>query len=63
MATSKEEPYRIKRFKNDNLSFWCGYLHYQILDGKLIFVAGGLETKESREKIEAFLKRNKIEFR
>jgi hypothetical protein len=58
-----EEQYRVRQFKDMSLNFWVNYLHYTILDGKLFLAAGGIETPESREAIEKYLKRRKIEFK
>ena len=58
MAAEKE--YRIKQFKDKDLSWWVGYLHYSLIDGKPTLVAGGIETAESLAAITKYLKTKKL---
>gem|GEM_PF-4561938 len=55
-----EEVVRILQFKDGSKNWWLGYLHYTILDGKLFFAAGGIDTEESREKMTKYLKTKKL---
>jgi len=58
MAATKEdkEKLTVRKFKNSNTDFWCGYYHFTILNGELILAAGGIETEEIRNHILKYLK-------
>jgi hypothetical protein len=58
----KETEYPIRKFKLDPSSWWVGYFHFSIVNGKLICAAGGNPPEEAWEKIKTYLKRQHIKF-
>lgn len=55
-----EDKIQIKRFKDNSLNFWAAFQHWTILDGELVFCAGGIPTEEHKLKLLAYCKRNKL---
>jgi len=55
--------YKIKQFKSGESSWWVNDAHYSLNEqGEIIWHAGQRDTKELREYLQAFIKRNKKQF-
>lgn len=60
---SIEDKIIIKQFKSGESSFWVGNKVYNLNSlGDIIFVCGGISTKEEVITLESFIKRNKKQF-
>ena len=59
----KNSDITIKQFKDKSSFWWVGYKCYHLnKDGVVEFIVGGYDTKEEREAIESFIKRNNKKF-
>lgn len=57
-----EKP-QVKQFKDGSSNFWYDSVHYRLnQNNELIWCAGGIDTKERKEAVQAFIKRNKKVF-
>jgi len=66
MATKKsaEEKLKIKQFRDSSSNWWLNSKHYHLNEeNKIIFIAGGIPTKDEIEFLEEFCKRNKKVFK
>lgn len=63
MAT-KEEKLKPKQFRDSSSNWWLNAKHYHLNEeNKIIFIAGGIPTKDEIEFLELFCKRNKKVFK
>lgn len=63
MASKKEDKVQIRQFKDKSSNFWVNYSHYYIDSSeRLLWASGEEDTKEYRELLEAYVKRNKKKF-
>lgn len=64
-AKKKEtsEKLQVKSFKDGSSNFWYDNVHYHLnQNNKIIWCAGGIDTQERKEAVEAFIRRNKKQF-
>ena len=58
-----EDKIQIRQFKSGSSDFWVAGKHYNFnSSGDIIFVCGGISTKEEVIALENFIKRNKKQF-
>jgi len=60
--TKKPETVQIRPFTLDKISWWAGYKHITILNGKLISAAGGEPTEEEWQAMKEYLNNKNIKF-
>lgn len=54
---------QVKQFRDSSSNFWYDNVHYHLnQNNELIWCAGGIDTEERKEAVEAFIKRNKKQF-
>lgn len=51
---------RVKQFKDKTHNWWVGYKHYTLVNGKPMFVAGGVEDEKETEHFIKYLKNKKL---
>lgn len=55
---------QVKQFRDSSSNFWYDNVHYHLnQNNEVIWCAGGIGTQERKEAVEAFIKRNKKQFR
>ena len=55
----REDKVIISQFKDKSSDFWVSGKHYHLNAlGEVLFVAGGLESKEEKGALESFIRRN-----
>lgn len=56
----KKTTERIKPFKTDEKSVWYIRKHYQVINGEVILVAGGILVEEELNYVQKYFKRKKL---
>jgi hypothetical protein len=59
-----EDKVQIRQFKDNSSQWWVNMAHYKLeQNGDIIWAAGEIDKKELRESLEAYIKRNKKQFK